>query len=223
MGYEALARIRNYVKRDRVVPVTLEMRYRAVYSTLQGNLPVNDRIRGMIVDVPVDLRLEYTVVPNVVCCFPVNHYLTGTIGDTPVQARMLWKLMFNTLAGNIPVNTGIEWYVEGKRYQLQIPYTFKLGTARGGGGLGAGGGGTRKKFAAPKYVRGRMVESENKGGGGDSIGFELGRPIAAGLRGLIQDVEINLRFSYNYYTNTSSGRNPINVRAVGFLRDAAGS
>ncbi len=223
MGYDGLAQIRDYVKRDRVVPVALEMRYRAVYSTLQGNLPVNDRIRGTIVDVPVDLRLEYTVVPNVVCCFPVNHYLNGTIGDTPVRARMLWQLIFNTLAGNIPVNTGIEWFVDGKRYQLHIPYTFRSATARGGGGLSGGGGSTRKKYAPPKYIRGRMMESGGGGGAGGGISYEIGRPIAAGLRGQIADVAVDLRFTYSHYTNTSSGRNPINVRAAGFLRDAAGS
>ena len=222
MGYESLARIREYVKRDGVVPVTLDLRYRAVFSTLQGNLPVNDRIWGMIVDVPLDLRLEYTVVPNIVCSFPVNHRLTGTIGDTPVQARMTWKLIFNTLAGNIPVNTGIEWHAGGKRYRLNIPYTFRPATARGGGESGGGGGGGKKKVFEPKYVRGRMVEVDNsKGGGGNSISFENGRPIPCGLRGQIEDVAIDLRFMDVYYTNTSSGRNPINRRATGFLRDTA--
>ena len=45
-----------------------------------------------------------------------------------------------------------------------------------------------------------------------------GRPIP-GITGTVGDIEIDLKFQFTYYINTSSGRSPINIRAVGVLRD----
>ncbi|MGC9327244.1 MAG: hypothetical protein ACP5I1_06400 [Candidatus Hinthialibacter sp.] len=223
MGGEALSIIREAVLNQGIIPVELQMEYRVVYSTLQGNMPVNDKIHGSILDFPVELRLEYTTMPNNYGSFPVNHRFMGMIGDTPVKGRMDYQMIYSTIAGNFPVNTGLEILFEGNRYHLDMPIQYALGRTRGAGsGMGGGSGGPKaKRISDPKYKGGKMVEADEMAGGDDGISFEVHRPICAGIQGAIADIIVDLHFSYTYYTNTSSGRNPINNLLSGCLRSAA--
>lgn len=218
MSSSVLSKIRETVLREKVVPIEFDFGYRVIFSTLQGNMPINDRIRGNILDVPVDLKLEYSIIPNTFGSYPVNTRLRGVIGDTPILGRMMYKIVYSTIAGNFPVNTGIELKTGDKRYHLKMPITMALGAARGGG---LGGGAVRKKRVfAPKFIRGKMLIRDEVSTGGGGMLSEAGRPIVAGIRGVMEDVEIDLEFSFTYYCNTSSGRNPINNRIHGFLRAA---
>jgi hypothetical protein len=220
MGGEALRTIREAVLRQGEVPVELNVEYRVVYSTLQGNMPVNDRIHGSILGVPVDVRLETTTVPNTYGAFPVNRYFSGSIGDTPIEGRMAYTLRYSTIAGNFPVNTGIDLTVDGAQYHLDMPVKFALGRGRGSGS--AGGGGSSKKKYSSVFVRGKMMSADEVPGGGEGgMSYEVHRPISAGIQGVIEGVQLDLRFSYTYFTNTSSGQNPINNYLSGVLKAVA--
>ncbi len=221
MGSDALQAIREAVHAQKVIPVELDMGYKVVFSTLQGNLPVNNRISGSILDIPVDLRLDYSIIPNTGGSLPVNSVLDGFIGDAHIQGRMMHKMVFSTIAGNIPVNTGIEFKNNGARYHLEMPISFALGAARGGGLKSSSGGGgiAKKKSLAPKYIAGKMIQPDDlPDDAGSSGSSEAGRPIPGGIRGVIEDIQIDFRFSFTYYCNTSSGRNPINNRLTGEIR-----
>ncbi|MBN2329646.1 MAG: hypothetical protein JXR73_21070 [Candidatus Omnitrophica bacterium] len=222
MGGAALSTIREAVLNQGIIPVELHVEYRVVYSTLQGNMPVNDKIHGSILGFPVNLRLEYTTMPNTYGSFPVNNRFMGMIGDTPVQGKMGYQMIYSTIAGNFPVNTGLDILCDGVKYHLDMPTQYALGRARGGGsGMGGGGGGKVKKVVAPKFKAGKMIEVDETAGGDSGISFEVHRPICAGIQGVIADIMVDLHFSYTYYTNTSSGRNPVNNFLSGCLRSAA--
>lgn len=217
-----LETLRDEIGRRGEVPVDLRLSYTVVYSTLQGNLPVNRRAGGFILDYPVDLGFSHISVPNTMGAFPVNTRIFGTIGGEPVSARLRYKIVFSTLAGNIPVNTGAEIETPEGTSFLEMPITWAQATARGGGPGGGGGGGIKSKSVI--FVKGVMVqpdEIKDSGAGGGPT-HEAGRPIPAGLKGRLMDISINLKFSHSYYINTSSGRNPVNTRATGWLRAAGG-
>jgi hypothetical protein len=219
MGADALQAIRDAVHAQKVIPVEMDMGYKVVFSTLQGNIPVNNRISGSILDIPVDIRLDYSIIPNTGGSLPVNTVFDGFIGDTHIQERMMHKIVFSTIAGNIPVNTGIEFKSNnGARYRLEMPISFASGSARGGSMASSDGGG-KKKSLEPKYIAGKMIQPDDlpdDGGGG--IASEAGRPLPGRIYGVIEDIEIDFRFSFTYYCNTSSGRNPINNRLTGEIR-----
>jgi len=219
----AIDSLRQRVKREGQVPISLEIDYAVIFSALQGNLPINTQAKGMIGDIPVNLQFEHSIVPNTIGSFPINTLLTGTIGDVPVRAKMGYKIVFSTIAGNIPINTGISWKNEDNEYFLKMPYTLVPAAARCGAiGPGSASGMKAKKVLRPKFVRGKMIQPDEikvSGGGGPSQ--EAGRPICTGVFGAIDDIEVNLRFDYTYYINTSSGRNPINIRAKGYLTPAS--
>ncbi len=215
MGGEALRVIRDTVHSQGAVPVRLRVEYRVLFSTLQGNMPVNDRIHGEILDIPIDLRLEHTVVPNIYGTYPVDYRFHGSIGDVPVSGKMGYTLVYSTIAGNFPVNTDITMNMNGKEYRLDMPRKFALGRARGSGSGGSGGGGKRR--LSMRYSKGVLVVDDGTGGGEGST-FEVHRPISAGIEGIIDDVHIQLHFSNTYYTNTNGGRSPINHLLTGFLQ-----
>lgn len=215
---EALRTIQEAVLRQGEIPVELNVESRVVYSTLQGNMPVNDRIHGSILGVPVDLRLEITTVPNTYGAFPVNRYFSGSIGDAPVEGRMSYTLRYSTIAGNFPINTGIDMTFDGIKYHLDMPIKFALGRGRGSGS--SGGGGPRKRMVAPKFISGKLVTAEDSSSGDGGNAYEVHRPISAGIQGVIEGVQIDLQFSYTYFTNTSSGRNPVNNYLRGVLKAA---
>lgn len=221
MGGEVFRIIRDAVLKQGVIPVELNVEYRVVYSTLQGNMPVNDRIHGSILDIPVDLRLEYTTLPNTYGTYPVNRSFSGTIGDTPLEGRMAYTMIYSTIAGNFPVNTGIDLTANGIQYHLDMPVKYALGRGRGSGS--GGGGGSKKKRYESVFIRGKMMSADElPGGGTDSgISFEVHRPISAGIEGIIEDVKVDLHFTYTYFINTSSGRNPINNYLCGTLKAVA--
>jgi len=220
MGGESLQIIREAVLTNGVIPVELNVEYRVVYSTLQGNMPVNNRVHGSILDIPVDLRLEYTTLPNTYGTYPVNRYFSGTVGDTPLEGRMAYKMIYSTIAGNFPINTGIDLSVDGVQYHLDMPIQSALGRGRGSG-TGGGGGSKKKKFESA-FVRGKMMSGDEIPDGGDGgMSFEVHRPISAGIEGILGDVKVELRFTYAYFINTSSGRNPINNYLSGVLKAVA--
>jgi len=219
MGREALSAIRDAVRLQKAIPIDLKVEYGVVYSTLQGNMPVNDRIHGSILDIPVNIRLEYTIMPNTYGSFPVNFRFLGTIGDMHIHGKMPYTMVYSTIAGNYPINTGIDIQMNGALYHLEMPRTMLLGRARGSG-TGSGGGKAKRVFA-PRFVRGKMLLVDEIGGGGTGAYYETCRPVPSGIRGMIEDIEVDLRFNHTYYLNTSSGRNPINNRLFGFLREAS--
>ncbi len=219
MGSEALDYFREEVKKQGQVPVDLELKYTVVFSTLQGNLPINNQVQGSISGIPVDLELAYKIIPNTMGDFPVNTRLEGTIGDFFFEAEMPYKIVFSTIAGNIPVNSGIKWNSNGKVYHLEMSYSLVPAAARGGGGSESGG--KKKRQLAPKFIRGKMVTPDELPQGEEKIPSEAGRPVCNGIYGQIEDIEIDINFHFTYYCNTSSGRNPVNVRAVGFLRHSS--
>ena len=217
MGVNAFDRLREAVKAHGTVPVDLELKYSVIFNTLQNNLPVNSAVVGNILDIPVDLELRSAMIPNTIGHFPVNTWLFGTIGDYPFAARMNYRMIFNTITGHIPVNTGMEWSSGGKQYSLSLPYYFLSATARGSGMRG-GGGGKTKKFLKPIYLRGKMILPDQIKTEGARIPTETGRPICSGLAGIVEDIQVQIRFRHAYYTDVSSGRNPINIRALGTLK-----
>ncbi|RJP20330.1 MAG: hypothetical protein C4527_25225 [Candidatus Omnitrophota bacterium] len=227
MSVDALITLRDAVRMRGELPVDLELKYKVVFSTLQGNLPVNCGIVGTISGIPIDLEMGYTVIPNTMGSFPVNTGLSGTIGDVPFSARMPYKIVFSTIAGNIPINTGMQWESNGKTYFLRMPYSLVPGAARGGG-PGSGGvnisgasGMKARKMVAAKFIRGKMMQPDEMPTSGAVIPSEAGRPICTGIHGCIDNVVVDIRFRFTYFCNTSSGRNPINIRAIGCVRAAA--
>ncbi|MEW6234632.1 MAG: hypothetical protein AB1656_04535 [Candidatus Omnitrophota bacterium] len=218
----AIDLLRKRVKREGQVPISLDIDYAVIFSSLQGNLPINNQAKGTIGDIPVELQFEHSIVPNTMGSFPINTLLTGMIGDDPVRAKMTYKIVFSTIAGNIPVNTGISWKHEGKEYFLTMPYTLVPAAARGGGaGSGGSTGRKAKRVFTPKFSRGKMIQVDEVISGSGGPSQEAGRPICKGIFGMIDDIEVNLQFDYTYYINTSSGRNPINIRAKGYLAPAS--
>ncbi len=218
---DALVSLRDEIRKQGEIPVDLELKYKVVFSTLSGNLPVNNAIVGTILDFPVQLELKYTVIPNTSGHFPVNTLLHGTIGEEYFEAKMPYKIVFSTIAGNIPINTGIAWQAVNQQYFLHMPYSLVPGAARGDGENSAASGTSgmkAKKAVAPKFARGKMIQPDELPIGDSKIPSEAGRPICTGIYGHIGDIEVDIGFRFTYFCNTSSGRNPINVRALGFLR-----
>jgi len=211
----ALDTIRNYVKENKELPINLEMGYTVIFNTLTGNLPVNNRIQGKILDFPVDIHLKNLQIFK----SPVNSEAIGTIGDDPIKAKLYYQVHFSTLMGNIPVNNFITLESNGKKYTLHLPSARAVGTGR----TGEKSKGKSKKVhggGAVKFKGGQMVESSGGAEGGGS-GQEGIMPVPKGLSGIIEDIEIDIRFHQSYYISTSSGRTPINVKATGYLRDIA--
>ncbi len=219
MGGHALETIRSQVKSQGEIPVQLELSYKVIFSTLQGNLPVNNRVRGHILDFPVNLELSYTIIPNTGGSFPVNSRIQGTIGDSEIKARMPYKMVFSTIAGNIPVNSAIQWKSNGTTHQLRMPHTLVSGgTLTGGGPAISTSGMKATKVVEVKFKGGKMIEKEPGSTADEKIPSEAGRPICTGIIGAIGDIELDLRFSFTYFCNTSTGRSPINTRLKGVLR-----
>lgn len=221
MSATAIEYIYKQVKEQGQIAIDLNLEYDIVFSTLYGNLPINNRVVGNILDIPVDLQLEYTLIPNTKGAYPVNTRLIGTIGDQEFHAQMPYKMVFSTIAGNIPINKGIKWSWAGEDYFLTMPYTLIPAAARGM--MGIGGGIKTKKFKAPQFKGGKMIQPEEIPDSGEPVMSEAGRPLCKGIYGVIKDIDIDIRFTYTYYCNTSSGRNPINTRAKGFLTDLSQS
>lgn len=210
----------NHVKTNQSIHVNLDMQYKVVYSALHGNYPVNSAITGSILDFPIDLRMEYHILTNTKGNFPVNSSIKGTIGNEIIAALMDYRPMFNTIAGNMPVNTGISINWNGTKHYLRMPTRWAIAPARG-----SGMGGTGKKkvgglHTVQKVKAGYVVEVDaNEDDGGPSQ--NTGRPLPAGLKGTIGELLFDINFSYTYFTNTITGRNPVNNKAVGTIRYAA--
>ena len=216
MGSGALQHIYQEIRKQGQLYIDLKFGYMVIFSSLQGNLPINNTITGSILDLPVNLKLDYAIIPNTKGNYPVNNRIFGTIGDTEIEVGMSYKMVFSAIAGNIPVNTGLFWKWNGKEYSLYMPYTLLPAAARGAM-AGAGGGPKKKRISDPKFKGGKMIEVDEMSGGDNGISQEAGRPVCTGVIGKIEDVKVDLNFSYTYYCNTSSGRNPINNRIKGFL------
>lgn len=217
MGSQALETIRSQIKSQGEIPIHLDLGYKVIFSTLQGNLPVNNRVTGKILDFPVDLELGYTVIPNTGGSFPVNSEIHGTIGDAEIDARMSYKMVFSTVAGNIPVNNGVQWKVNGTTYGLDMPYTLVTGAALTGAGIAKSKVVRAKRVFDAKFIRGKIIQVDVVNVGGH-IAQEAGRPICTGIMGMIEDIEVDARFSFTYFCNTSTGRSPVNTRLDGVLR-----
>jgi hypothetical protein len=216
MAETALDVIRQHVEEQGEVPVELSLGYRVLNSPINGNLPINDSVTGEICGMPVKLSLKYTLVPGPDASYPVNTELQGTIGETPVKARLPYTIVFGSIAGNIPVNTGVEWRMNGEKVSLKTPFSLISAFARGGG-MGGGSGGTQTGLKMEVvYKQGVPVEVEAGGGGGPVS--ESGRPIPQKLHGRIGDLDVDCRFGFTYYINASSGRNPVNNRLYGVIR-----
>ena len=216
MGGSALEIIQKQVEENGFVPVDLELGYKVLYSTLQGNLPINHAVKGEICGLPVHLQLHHRTIPNTQGSYPVNTGFTGTIGDTPVKADMPYKIVFSLSAGNIPVNTGVEWKTPEGKVILKMPFSMIPAFARGGSAPGGGGG---KKHGRARVVYAKGVMKVVEGSGGDShIACEAGRPVCSALKGQFGNLEINCHFVYTYFVNAGSGRNPVNTRLVGEIR-----
>ena len=134
---QALDSLKDTVRAKGSVPVSLELQYSIIFSSLMGNIPINTKLIGEIEGIPVDLRLSHSIIPNCGGAFPVNTRLKGTIGDEIIQASMPYKIVFSSIAGNIPVNTGVEWENGGEKYGLNMSYGMVPAFARGGGGAAA--------------------------------------------------------------------------------------
>lgn len=212
MGGSALEFIQKQVEQNGSVPIDLELGYKVLYSTLAGNLPINHAVSGEICGLPVNLELNHRTIPNTQGNFPVNTGFSGTIGDTPVKADMPYKIVFSLSAGNIPVNTAVEWKTPEGKSLLNMSYTMVPAFARGGNA--PGGGEKVHKGARVIFTKGvlKLVEG---GGGGGGTSCEAGRPVCNTLKGRIGNLEIDCRFVFSYFVNTGSGRNPINTRLVG--------
>lgn len=217
MSSMTLQAIRAHVKEHGEIPIELDLGYTVVYSTLQGNFPINNRVTGSILNFPVNLRLDSMVISNTSGSLPVNTRLSGMIGDTQIRARLKHRMAFSTIAGNIPINTALVIPAENAEYRLRMETTYVTGSAIG---AAKGDGGGKKGKVTRKFIGGQLREVEGTGGGG-GIPQEAGRPLISAIHGRIEDVVIDLRMQYTYYCDTSSGRSPINVRAIGFLRDAS--
>ncbi|MDX9754411.1 MAG: hypothetical protein RBU29_10645 [bacterium] len=215
MGESALAVIQKQVEEQGKLPVDLNIGYQVLFSSMTGSLPINHRVTGELAGLPVDLQLGYTMIKDPSGGFPVNTSLRGRIGDTVVQAKLNYQVVFSSIAGNIPVNTGVEWEMDGEKICLTMPTAYVSAFARAGGMQSAGGAKTGLKMEV-KYKQGVMVEVE--GGGGGGAPSEAGRPIPQGVQGCIGDLLVDCRFSYTYFINCSSGRNPINTRLKGVIR-----
>lgn len=214
MGENALQSIYETVIKQGSVPVDLNLSYKVIFSTLNGNLPINNRIYGKILEYPVDLKLDYMVIPNTITSYPVNTRLSGVIGDVPVEADLSYKIVFSTIAGNIPVVSEIVFQSDNKVYRLNVPYRLVTGSALPtikGGSLKK-----KKRVIDPKYKGGRLIE-ESGGASGPGIISEASRPIVSGIYGTIENIQFNLQLGFTYFCNTSSGRNPIPNRIVGDL------
>jgi hypothetical protein len=210
--------IRAQVKEHGEIPVELDMGYTVLFSTLSGNLPINDKITGQILNFPLNLTLRYNQIPNTMGYFPVNTRAFGTLGDAEIEAELKYRMYFSTIAGNIPVVNQVIWNWNGQMYRLKVPTTFVTAAALGGGrgevkSKKVHGGGDAK------YVKGVLKQPDEIKDTGTGILQEAGRPIPQGITGTVGDIEIDLKFQFTYYINTSSGRSPINIRAVGVLRD----
>ncbi len=216
MAQELLDRLHTEIQNQGRLPIELELEYTVIFSTLHGNLPINKAVKGILLDMPVDLELEYIIIPNTKGSFPVNTKIHGTIGEFPISADMTYKIVFSTIAGNIPVNTGIKWKANGKNDFLRMDYSLVPAMARGELATSSGGGG-KKRVSAPKFKGGKMVEENEMGNGAGGGASEAGRPVNSVLYGIVDHLEIHLKFNYTYYCNTSSGRNPINIGAKGFI------
>lgn len=215
MPGESLHRLISYIQEHGELAVDLSMEHTVVYSSLQGNYPINHRIRGQILGMPVEIRLYSQIVPNTMGSYPVNSRAEGRIGDDPFVARLDHRMVFSSIAGNIPVNTRA--VLPNGFGQLNIPIGYMVGATRGR----RGGGGAKKMSRKVKIIHkaGQMIVLEGEGGGGGSLG-EANIPMSSGLQGRLGDIEIDLRFQATYFCNSSSGRTPINRRAVGVLRRA---
>jgi len=208
------------VKSSPKIDLNFDLSYKVVFSALHGNFPVNSAIQGSILDFPVDLRLEYHIYTNTKGNFPVNSCLRGTIGGEAFFAKMNYKAMYNTIIGNMPVNTGITVKWNDARQFLRMPTRWAIAPARGSGM----GGGGKKKFGMHtirKVRGGQIIEVDNVGDGDGGPSQNSGRPLPAGLHGRIGDLLLDIDFSYTYFTNTITGRNPINNKATGTIRLAA--
>ncbi|MBD3265371.1 hypothetical protein GF373_01770 [bacterium] len=216
MGESALQVIQQQVEQQGEIPVDLKLDYKVLPSSLSGNLPINNKISGELAGMPVDIEMGYTLIYGPHGSYPVNNSLSGTIGDSLVEANLPYKIVFASIAGNIPVNTGVEWTCEGRRESLETSYALVPAFARSGGGGSGGskGGGLKLEI---KYVRGVPTEVETMGGGSGPP-CEAGRPLIQSLLGRVNGLEVDCRFQYTYYINASSGRNPVNTRLVGVIR-----
>lgn len=217
---EVYNKLLNHVQNNQTVDVDLDLQYKVVFSALHGNYPVNSGIVGTILDIPVDLRLEYHIVTNTKGNFPVNSSLKGTIGDELITARLDYRPVYNTITGNMPVNTGISINWNGAKHYLRMPTRWAIAPARGSGM----GGGVKKKFGmhtVQKVKAGYVVEVDANEDAGGGPSQNSGRPIPAGLNGNIGDLQFDIEFSYTYFTNTITGRNPVNNKAIGTIRYAA--
>ena len=208
-------KIREEVKKTGSLPLELDLTYTVIFSSLMGNVPVNSGVKGTIAEIPLHFAFRHILIPNTKGSFPVNTMMEGAIGDERFSARMPYTVVFSAIAGNIPVNTGIDWNYNGNVYHLNMPLTWVTAFARGMEKVTVK---KMKKIVAPKFIRGRMMEVDDSAPPPEPPSQEAGRPIPAGLFGCIGDIEVNCKFRYSYYINTSSGRNPINTKAIGALQ-----
>ncbi|MBI1387072.1 MAG: hypothetical protein GC154_01315 [bacterium] len=208
-----MQQLRSIVKDKGCIEAQFDVDYDVWYSTLQGNYPYNSRLRGEIAGIPVRLRFTCVVVPNTFGSFPVSSRIEGFIGDDPVQGRFSHRMVYSAIAGNVPVNDGVYINHADKSYRLSLKTSKTPGTIR----LKSEGGG--KVHAAVFYKKGKMVQPDEVASGGKGgPRYESGIPIFTELNGKIEDISLSFKFIPTYYTNTSSGRSPVNRRAKGFLQ-----
>ncbi len=211
-------RLLDYVKQNQTIGVDLKFSYKVVFNALHGNFPVNSGISGSLLNIPVDLRFSYHIVTNTKGNFPVNSWLKGYIGDEFINARMNYTTLYNTIAGNMPINTGITFEVNGENHTLRMPTRWAIAPARGSGM----GGGKKKGYRiVQKVLKGQIQEIEETGEGDGGPSQNTGRPLPAGIYGTIGELKFDIDFSYTYFTNTITGRNPVNNHARGLICLAA--
>lgn len=217
MVTESVQKLAQQIQSEGEVPIDLPMNYRVVFDSINGNYPVNSRIQGDICGVPVDLELSYQKVPNTQGHYPVNNRLKGTIGGEPVVGLFRSQIHFSSIAGNIPINTGLTVWFGDQEYKLGMLGGRGVGAARGR--KGSGKKKNTSKLPKTKMRAGQEIVIDDDEGG---IAGEALIPLNAGVEGTVGPFELELSFEATYFCSASSGRSPVNHRAQGVIRYVGG-
>ncbi len=212
---DSLSQLRQIVQDKGRVDVKLDVGYTVLYSTLQGNYPYNNGLKGEVEGIPIKLRFTAKTVANTFGTFPVSDKLEGNIGDCKIEGRFTNQIVFSSIVGNIPVNDAVVIKNGDKKYKLRFKISRAPGVIRNASG---GGGGSKVNPVGTVFRRGKLVDASEVSGGGGETMYEASIPIIAELKGTIEDMELNFRFTPVYFTDTTTRRTPINRHAQGYLK-----